>query len=524
MRLSLLLVWLYSGLTRSHDPSSIPTAENFLRRIGPSVTVIGDYLYIEGGTMTQLIDGEADPLYYRPVNETLSISLSQAWSNSPPLAPISKAAPTFIQPLLWTDIDKQTFYQWGGQRTQPDPTKHEFWAFTADGRGGGDWSIVQPANPSVFLGIRRGRGASWTTCNGLGVALGGYGWAETDSDLSDRREGNFLPLPGLLSYNLSTGIWANQSADAFNGLGTCHKGSAVCLSSSGTQGIVLPLGGLTSSRVVYNNAHVTLNRFDNLTFYDLGTETWYWQIASGEIPPGRTAFCSVVLQGPNGTSEIYIYGGNDLTANAAKGDIYVLSLPGFVWFKLSLSREFPRWGHDCAVGGRSQIIVVGGQSIWPDGPESLNDPDPWPQGIGVFDLQNLDWSDSYQPDAMKYQTPRVVDDWYRAGNSSTPNNGASDTSKKAPEVATIVGVVLGITLFLALVAGLIAFRWRRQALHIHRSSSVRTPLKVLKVRTVRRIKRFNIFEFSAETRPSELDAQKQPQELESTEVSRHFGS
>ncbi|KAH8165555.1 hypothetical protein CIB48_g2680 [Xylaria polymorpha] len=200
-------------------PSSVPAAENFLRRIGTSVTVLGDYLYIDGGTITQLIDGKPDPQLVRPVNETLSMSLAETWSNSSPsLVPITKAAPNFLQAALWTDLDEQTFYMWGGQSTNPVPGKREVWKFTADGGGGGAWSLVQPANPGVFVGIKRGRGASWTTCNGLGLALGGYGWAGTDADLSDHSGSQELPLPGLLSYQLSTGTWSNQSAEAFNGL------------------------------------------------------------------------------------------------------------------------------------------------------------------------------------------------------------------------------------------------------------------------------------------------------------------
>ncbi|KAI0974876.1 hypothetical protein F4678DRAFT_421123 [Xylaria arbuscula] len=418
MRLALVLACYYSATARGGDPSSVPTAENFLRRIGPSAAVLGDYLYIEGGTITQLVDGNAESPVLISVDQTLSMSLVETWVNgTPPLTPITKAAPTFLQPALWTDGDEQVFYMWGGQSTTPMPEERRVWRFTADGGGGGTWSIVQPANPHVFAGIKRGRGSSWTTCNGFGVALGGYGWVETDSDLSDHGRSDMLPLPGLLSYQLSTGNWANRSAKAFNGLGTSNKGSAVCVSSSGTQsmGVVLPLGGSTTDLVTLNDGSDILNRLDNLTFYDMGTETWHWQYSSGDIPPGRKAFCSVIMQGSNNTSEIYLYGGADSTTNTTYDDIYVLSLPGFAWFKLSPTQEFPRWGHSCAVGGNSQMLVIGGQSILPDGDQSLYDPDPWPQGIGVFDLQKLDWSDSYQPNSTIYQTPQVIDDWYRAG-------------------------------------------------------------------------------------------------------------
>ncbi|KAI0426485.1 hypothetical protein F5Y09DRAFT_61266 [Xylaria sp. FL1042] len=549
MRFSLILACFYSAIACGEDPSNIPAAENFLRRIGPSVAVLGDYLYIEGGTITQLVDGEANTSSLTSVDETLSMSLIGPWTNgSPPLTVISKAAPTFLQPALWTDLHEQAFYMWGGQSTTPVPEQRRLWKFAANGRGVGNWFVIQPANPDVFAGIKRGRGASWTTCNGVGMALGGYGWAETDTDLSDHGRSDMLPLPGLLSYQLSTGTWANLSAEAFNGLGTSDKGSAVCLSSSGTRGmgILLPLGGFTPSLVTLKDE--SENRLDNLTFYDLGTGTWHWQYASGAIPPGRKAFCSVLLQGSNDTSEVYFYGGFDPITNATYGDTYVLSLPGFVWFKLSTSHEFPRWGHSCTVGGGSQMLVVGGQTIYPDGDQSLYDPDPWPQGIGVFDLQALDWTHSCQPNSIKYQTPQVVDDWYHdgglerviwsgqdtkalfiktdnstsSGNSSTTSNGDTDASPQTPTVATIVGAVLGTLLFLALVAGLFIFYHGQQSRQVRRPSLVKSPLKVLKVKTVRRIKNFNIFELSAETRPSELTSEKEPQELDSIQINKHL--
>ncbi|RWA04261.1 hypothetical protein EKO27_g10845 [Xylaria grammica] len=540
MRLYLASLWLYLAFARGDDPSSVPTDGNFLRRIGPSVTVLGDYLYIEGGTITQLVGGQEDSQSTRPVNETLSMSLSQTWPNgSPPLVPITRAAPGFLQPALWTDSEEQKFYMWGGQAVNSMPNKSEFWGFTADGRGGGNWSLVQPANPDVFDGIGRGRGSSWTTCNGFGIALGGD---------------NFLPFPGLISYELSTGIWANHSAEAFNGMGTCNKGSAICLSSSGTQGmgIMLPLGGQASGLVTAASGGDILNGLDNLTFYDIGTDTWHWQIASGEIPPGRTASCSVVLQGSGNTSEVYLYGGVDTARSKTYSDIYVLSLPGFVWFKLSPSREFPRWGHDCAGDGKSQMLAVGGQGIYPDGQVSTHDPDPWPQGIGVFDLQKLDWVDSYQPNSTQYQIPQVIDDWYRAGglervswsrqdtkalfietynDTSTGNSSTSDDSSSSPStpstqtpaVATIVGAVLGTALFLlASVAGFLISRRRRRRRPID-SPSVSSTFNVLKVTTVRCIKKFTIFELSAETRPCELSSNKEPQELDSTERIKHPG-
>lgn len=34
--------------------------------------------------------------------------------------------------------------------------------------------------------------------------------------------------------------------------------------------------------------------------------------------------------------------------------------------------------------------------------------DPWPQGIGVFDMTNLKFKDSFQAQAGAYKTPEII--------------------------------------------------------------------------------------------------------------------
>ena len=55
-------------------------------------------------------------------------------------------------------------------------------------------------------------------------------------------------------------------------------------------------------------------------------------------------------------------------------------------------------GLDATVGNITDI------SLWQD---------PWPQGIGIFDLSNMEWKDHYDPEAGPYRTPEAVKDWYR---------------------------------------------------------------------------------------------------------------
>jgi hypothetical protein len=42
--------------------------------------------------------------------------------------------------------------------------------------------------------------------------------------------------------------------------------------------------------------------------------------------------------------------------------------------------------------------------------------DPWTYGLGILDMTELRWTDSYDADAPAYDSPTVVKEWYEAGN------------------------------------------------------------------------------------------------------------
>jgi hypothetical protein len=104
----------------------------------------------------------------------------------------------------------------------------------------------------------------------------------------------------------------------------------------------------------------------------------------------------------------YVYGGNT-NSQGLLDDMWVLSLPGFQWFKIDVQSP-RRFGHTCALAGKSQIIVVGGGETDDDSAA-----DPWPQGLNVFDLSTLQWASSFNPDADEYEPPDFIREWYEDG-------------------------------------------------------------------------------------------------------------
>lgn len=69
----------------------------------------------------------------------------------------------------------------------------------------------------------------------------------------------------------------------------------------------------------------------------------------------------------------------------------------------------------CAVAGQRQMITVGGINRKLGVPTFFKDRDPFPQGLGIFDLTELKWKDQYDAGAANYQSPDAVKAWYDEG-------------------------------------------------------------------------------------------------------------
>ena len=146
------------------------------------------------------------------------------------------------------------------------------------------------------------------------------------------------------------------------------------------------------------------------------------------------------------------------------------------------------------------MIVVGGSTYTVAGFEQVNaeassggiywsNADPWPQGFGVFDLAKMVWTDSYDPSAGPYTTPKVVKeyylnnprypdsllqdptlrDWFKVSQSSynttTPHPGPRSSvshSNKGAIAGGVVGGVSGVVLVAVIVWLVLRHQKRRR--------------------------------------------------------------
>lgn len=160
------------------------------------------------------------------------------------------------------------------------------------------------------------------------------------------------------------------------------------------------------------NLHLTLRQidFETVDVFDIDSYlqkpdsngTWYSQNTTGNVPEPRIDFCTVSISSPDNSSHhIYLYGGRNPITNTAYDDVVILTLPSFTWTNVWPLGESPRWGHECHVVGKRQMITVGGNT-----PTLTCD---WEtKGVAVWDMTALTWGSVFSVDRPEFQVPNKL--------------------------------------------------------------------------------------------------------------------
>ena len=316
---------------------------------------------------------------------------------------------------LFDDPNGKTFYVWGGANSplvnRPIPG-NTLWAFTADGNGGGKWATHGQVPSSLE---RTSNALVSSSRDGIGYALGGYAPAGTG------------PVQGLVAYNMSAQSWTNESTADLSSMGTAVDGRLVYSSFFGEDGILIALDGSDGT----TGESGTLDDFSTIEIYDRKSGRWLQQVTTGTPPAKRITFCTVGVHS-EASFEIFIMGGfGGFTPLTVYDDVYVLSLPSFTWYKADYTPGIGRTLHSCNPFGR-QMIVVGGTSnddSWQTGTDktaATYNQDPWPWGLGVFDMSKMQWASEFNPELAGYVTPDVVLAGIKANGASPATWSSSD--------------------------------------------------------------------------------------------------
>jgi hypothetical protein len=254
-----------------------------------------------------------------------------------------------------------------------------------------------------------------------------------------------------------------------------------------------------------------------VSVYDVASGTWYNQPTTGQQPGPLTQGCTVVASAQDNSSHnIYWYGGFDGidVTKPFSDDVWVLSVPSFVWTKVySGNTAHGRAGHKCVKPYPDQMFVIGGYPA-----ESGYSPT-CVEIVQVFNLSSATWMTSYDPAVWSnYSVPSMVylmiggngtgganqttsswanqslaaifstpydaskiTKWYpyasQAASSPNPRQSASATPIPSSSgsglpswVAPVLGVVLGLVALSAIVVFILL--WRRRRLFHQQGGSV----------------------------------------------------
>lgn len=164
-------------------------------------------------------------------------------------------------------------------------------------------------------------------------------------------------------------------------------------------------------------------KFSDIFVYDIFSNTWYLQQATGDLPDPRAELCAGASAAPDDSSfQVTIHGGWDQLAGRGFNDVYVLSIPAFRWIKVDDSNNPDLVDSDavgrnrlkCDVWNETQVIVSGGQISLASDTGDLGDLSflnkecnkTYPP-FKVLDTSSYTWRTQFDP-SLEYSVPNVV--------------------------------------------------------------------------------------------------------------------
>lgn len=376
-------------------------------------------LWIQGGQIKTSPDQSTNTW----TNALLSLDLTKPWNaGSPALNLIIKdslnpySPPAVSLGSLWSSNDGQSLYQWGGQFADnpyisPGPSntfKFDTQSLT--------WNQINNTMGDQVLRASEGASALvpnlGSNSNHLAYYFGGHlDWASVPNWSNSTPR---IFLDSIIEFDLGSLSWKNYSSFApssVSGFNNATAESAPTIRADGTltyvpsigtksKGALVSIGGGQNFQSTTQNSNRSIDN-SALDVFDLETKSWVKQATQGDIPPPRVNHCAVRGTAKvNGVPQhqIFVYGGQIVNGSSQSTDLYVLSIPGFIWTFVGdrlNSQPSARAGHTCDLIG-SQMIVIGGYVA----SDLLCDS----QSVYIFDTTSLSWQSSYKP-GLPYRTP-----------------------------------------------------------------------------------------------------------------------
>ncbi|ETS82513.1 hypothetical protein PFICI_04389 [Pestalotiopsis fici W106-1] len=520
----------------------------------PRAAQIRDTLYIDGGYLfwvPGMSDGTYGPAtqdnnplgliytlnFSKPFNSSTNISdIMETISKAPNGNAANNLAPNFFDgAMLHNDAE---FFLYGGLTTRTDKYQppdaddvlaYELYQYGAEKEQWFPGFLTDSLGDDITRYLAFGGGVSapseqkaWYFGGLRSQTWGPIYYPGINDSLNPLDASNTLLTLDMAEQQQET--WAN---DTLPGEVKGRGGVDVVWVPVGDQGILVALGGVVYPD--FNNGNLTSqNRgqsetdspafMSTIDIFDIAGNRWYQQPTIAG--PNQLALgCAVVAAAQDGSSfNIYYYGGyNGLDMDQPfNDDVWILSLPSFMWMKVASGTEaHARAGHRCVKPYPDQMVVVGGyRPLSGSGSlDCLEDTNI----VQAFNLTEGKWMDSYDPEIYEdYGVPEMIHlmiggSWTGGATMTTPTptgwatpslsevfekayptskltnyypygrddggSGRSDVSSGSgtpPWLAPVLGVVLGLVFITAIIVGVLLYRRRKQLMRKPGASEVAT--------------------------------------------------
>ncbi|KAH6634479.1 hypothetical protein B0J18DRAFT_406123 [Chaetomium sp. MPI-SDFR-AT-0129] len=413
---------------------------------GLRAAVLHDTLYLDGGKLwwwPTYADGSTSPI---PVDDNNPLGLVYTLNFSTPFKTTDNITALFdtittgggnLNPrapnyedgeLLYNDSE---FFLYGGtisppgdNRSDPDPTKVLCYE-------GYKYGVDHTFNPSF---VSKGLPEDVTQW----LAFGGAASAPSEN-LAWYFSGNSAPKRGKI-YSVYSNVedtapvrvsdtlitldmGPGQSKEVFTNVTLPpttpgRAGSELVWVPVGKRGILVAIGGAVygdfasyswESKNLSESAKTSPGFMATLDIYDVETRKWYRQKSTGGPSDALVRGCAVVAAAQDGSSfNIYYYGGyngrNMEDPKVFTDDVWVLSLPSFIWTKLtSGDAKQARAAHKCVKPYPDQMFAIGGAAALTSEYKCLS------ETIRVYNMSSGEWLDRYDPAVWsEYTVPDAI--------------------------------------------------------------------------------------------------------------------
>lgn len=428
---------------------------DFCRIEWPRTAVVVDKLYVDGGILWLSPKGKGLKSIREINTRLIEIDISSVINQnnytvrviSKPTSVSNVGAGQVFLPPPWPSPNNGRFYTFGGYfpsfntslDTYVQPPKDPQGELVSYDTKSDKWEKVSMAKDSdQVIWPQEGTSVSIPEL-GLGFYLGGFQNSSTNSVLEAdeyRAVPGFLRLEWDIKDPTVPPKWKNESIPFDQTIG----GSLVHIPNIGEKGILVKFGGF--GVIAGDNIPMTGNPMGQIYIYDIAQATWHMQTASGGldgdgIPTARGYTCNAMVPAKDNSSyNIYVYGGGGRGGGDGLDDMWVLSLPSFVWIKFWEKAGFRTNGMSCNLFNDNQILLVG-----PRVKRIGDDPDADQEQCrplwSVYDITQSKWVTEFNPlDTGLAPVHRTISRVIGGGGSGNatltkPKSGWKDSSLEA---------------------------------------------------------------------------------------------